>query len=66
MFDLSGLTTLKLPFEAKSLIRLTSIENVSVSMQQLGSIPRLVVGGGSNLIILEPEFDGIVLRPEIQ
>ncbi len=66
MFDLAGLTTLKLPFKAKSLIRLTSIENVCVSMQQLGSIPRLVVGGGSNLVVLEPEFDGIVLRPEIQ
>ena len=26
----------------------------------------LIVGGGSNLVILEPEFDGIVLRPEIQ
>ena len=66
MFDLTDLTTLKLPFMAKSVIRLTSIENVSISMQELGSTPRLVVGGGSNLVILEPEFDGIVLRPEIQ
>lgn len=66
MFDLTDLTTLKLPFMAKSVIRLTSIENVSISMRELGSIPRLIVGGGSNLVILEPEFDGIVLRPEIQ
>ena len=66
MLDLTGFTTLKLPFKAKSVIRLTSIENVCVSMQRLGSIPRLVVGGGSNLVVLDPEFDGIVLRPEIQ
>ena len=66
MLDLTGFTTLKLPFKAKSVIRLTSIENVCVSMRRLGSIPRLVVGGGSNLVVLDPEFDGIVLRPEIQ
>ncbi|MBU25461.1 MAG: UDP-N-acetylenolpyruvoylglucosamine reductase [Gammaproteobacteria bacterium] len=66
MFDLTDLTTLKLPFMAKSVIKLSSVENVCVSMQELCSIPRLVVGGGSNLVVLEPKFDGIVLRPEIQ
>jgi UDP-N-acetylmuramate dehydrogenase len=42
------------------------IENVCVSMPDLASTPRLIVGGGSNLVVLEPEFDGVVLRPEIQ
>jgi len=35
-------------------------------MPELASTPRLIVGGGSNLVVLEPEFDGVVLRPEIQ
>jgi len=35
-------------------------------MSELASTPRLIVGGGSNLVVLEPEFDGVVLRPEIQ
>ena len=35
-------------------------------MPELGSTPRLILGGGSNLVVLEPEFDGVVLRPEIK
>ena len=35
-------------------------------MPELASTPRLIVGAGSNLVVLEPEFDGVVLRPEIQ
>lgn len=35
-------------------------------MPELGSAPRLILGGGSNLVVLEPEFDGVVLRPEIK
>ena len=66
MFDLTGLTTLKLPFHAASVLKLSSIENVCVSMPELGSAPRLILGGGSNLVVLEPEFDGVVLRPEIK
>lgn len=66
MFNLTGLTTLKLPFYAASILKLSSIENVCVSMPELASTPRLIVGGGSNLVVLEPEFDGVVLRPEIQ
>ena len=66
MFDLTGLTTLKLPFQAASILKLSSIENVCVSMPELGSTPRLILGGGSNLVVLEPEFDGVVLRPEIK
>lgn len=66
MFDLTGLTTLKLPFHAASVLKLSSIENVCVSMPELGSTPRLILGGGSNLVVLEPEFDGVVLRPEIK
>ena len=66
MFELTGLTTLKLPFFATSVLKLSSIENVCVSMPELGSTPRLILGGGSNLVVLEPEFDGVVLRPEIK
>jgi len=66
VFDLTGLTTLKLPFQAASILKLSSIENVCVSMPELGSTPRLILGGGSNLVVLEPEFDGVVLRPEIK
>ena len=66
MFDLTQLTTLKLPFYATSVLKLSSIDNVCVSMPELGSAPRLILGGGSNLVVLEPEFDGVVLRPQIK
>ncbi len=66
MFNLSGLTTLGLPFYAASVLKLSSIDNVRVSMADLGDRPRLILGGGSNLVVLEPEFDGVVLRPEIK
>ena len=66
MFDLTQLTTLKLPFYATSVLKLSSIDNVCVSMPELGSAPRLILSGGSNLVVLEPEFDGVVLRPEIK
>ena len=52
MFELTGLTTLKLPFFATSVLKLSSIENVCVSMPELGSKPRLILGGGSNLVVL--------------
>ena len=66
MFELTDLTTLKLPFRAASILKLSSIENVCVSMPELASVPRLILGGGSNLVVLEPEFEGVVLRPEIR
>ena len=66
MFELTNLTTLKLPFRAASILKLSSIENVCVSMPELASAPRLILGGGSNLVVLEPEFEGVVLRPEIR
>ena len=65
MFELTDLTTLKLPFRAASILKLSSIENVCVSMPELASAPRFILGGGSNLVVLEPEFEGVVLRPEI-
>lgn len=66
MFDLSSLTTLRLPLHAESVLRLSSIDNVRVSVPELGDQPRLILGGGSNLVVAEPHFDGVVIRPEIR
>mgnify|MGYP001547696101 CR=1 FL=1 len=66
LFNLTNLTTFKLPLFASSVLKLSSIENVCVSMPEIVSRRRLILGGGSNLVILDSEFDGVVLRPEIQ
>ena len=66
MFNLTEFTTLKLPFSAASILKLSSVENVCVSIPDLGDRPRLILGGGSNLVVLDSEFEGIVLRPEIK
>ncbi len=66
MFDLTNHTSLKLPFRASSILKLSSIENVCVSMPDLGDRPRFILGGGSNLVVLNANFEGVVLRPEIK
>lgn len=66
LFDLTGLTTLKLPFRAAQVLKLSSVDNVRVSMPDLRDTPRLILGGGSNLVVLDPVFEGVVLRPEIK
>ena len=65
MFDLTNHTSLKLPFRASSILKLSSIENVCVSMPDLGDRPRFILGGGSNLVVLNANFEGVVLRPEM-
>ena len=47
----------RVPFRATSILKLSSIENVCVSMPELGSAPRFILGGGSNLVVLEPDFE---------
>lgn len=66
LFDLTSLTTLKLPFQASQILKLSSIDNVRVSMPDLKDTPHLILGGGSNLVVLDPMFEGVVLRPEIK
>ena len=66
MFDLTGFTTLKLPFSAAEVLKVSSIDNVRVSMPALRDKPRLILGGGSNLVVMEPIFEGVVIRPEIK
>lgn len=66
MFELTAWTSFRLPLFAKQVLRLTSVENVCVSMPALGDQPRLVLGGGSNLVVWDARFDGVVIRPEIK
>ncbi|MDO9599494.1 MAG: UDP-N-acetylmuramate dehydrogenase [Azoarcus sp.] len=64
--DLSAFNTFRLPGRAAHLIRLTSIDAVRSLLADPAGIrpPRLVLGGGSNLI-LNGDFAGTVLKIEI-
>ena len=66
MFDLTELTTLKLPLHARQVLKLSSVENACISGPEIASQPALILGGGSNLVVLEPEFEGVVVRSEIK
>lgn len=64
--DLSALNTFRLPARAARLLRLRSIDAVRSLVADRSRIeaPRLVLGGGSNLI-LNGDFAGTVLKMEI-
>lgn len=66
MFNLTSFTTLKLPFFASEVLKLSSVDNVRTSLPELGDRPRLILGGGSNLVVVDPVFEGVVIRPEIR
>ena len=66
VFDLTGLTTLKLPLHARQVLKISSVENACISGPEIASQPALILGGGSNLVVFEPEFEGVVVRPEIK
>ena len=66
MFDLKNFNSFKMPFSAGRILKLSSVENVSVSMPEIAGEERLILGGGSNLVILNPIFEGVVIRPEIK
>jgi UDP-N-acetylmuramate dehydrogenase len=66
VFDLTGLTTLKLPLQARQVLRISSVENACLNGPEIASQPALIVGGGSNLVVFDSVFDGIVVRPEIK
>ena len=66
MFDLTAHTAMKLPFAARQILKISSIENACINGPEMAEQRRLILGGGSNLVVLEPEFEGVVIRPEIQ
>ena len=63
--DLTSETTLGLPFRARRVVTLTSLSEIESELESLGDGPRLVLGGGSNLVVVEPDFDGSVIRPAV-
>ncbi len=64
--DLGALNTFGLPARAARLVRLRTLEQVDALIAEPGwaTTPRLVLGGGSNLI-LGGDFPGTVLKVEI-
>lgn len=65
--SLSGYTTLKIGGPASYLIEVSDPEELKevlrlASLVQDGGIPYLLIGGGSNLLISDAGFDGLVIK----
>ena len=64
--ELAPLTTFAVPARAAYLARVESVEALRrVLSSPLAQLPRLVLGGGSNLLLTR-DFDGLVIRMEIK
>ena len=66
MHDLTAFTTLKLPFKAQAVLQIKSKKNIASSISQVAHRDHLILSGGSNVVALDSEFDGVVIRPEIR
>jgi UDP-N-acetylmuramate dehydrogenase len=62
-FSLESLNTFRIPARARRYLRVTSSAQLASVMAdpQLAGLPRLVLGGGSNLLFTR-DFDGLVLH----
>jgi UDP-N-acetylmuramate dehydrogenase len=60
---LAGLNTFRIPATARLYLRVTSAEQLAAvrADSALANLPRLVLGGGSNLLFTQ-DFDGLVLH----
>ena len=63
--DLTSDTTLRLPFRARHVVAVSSPNEVEAQLDPVGDAKRFVLAGGSNLVVLEPDFDGAVIRPAV-
>jgi UDP-N-acetylmuramate dehydrogenase len=64
--DLESLNTFRLPARAACLVRVIGEEDVRrvISHPELGSLPRFILGGGSN-IVLTGDVNALVLKVEV-
>lgn len=62
--SLYGLNTFGLDVRARYLVRATEVEDLRQLFAQWKDVPKLVLGGGSNILFTK-DFDGMVIKMEI-
>ena len=64
-FDLQSVNTFGISVKAKIFAAFSSMEELSELLKQFPNEERLILGGGSNLLLTK-DFDGLVLKNEIK
>lgn len=65
--DLSQLTTFKIGGPARYFISVKDLKSIedALEFQAKNQIPYFVLGGGSNLLVSDSGFDGLIIKPDI-
>lgn len=62
MTDLHKYTSLRVGGPAKSIVNVSTEDEIIAAIEAAGSSPVLIIGGGSNLLISDNGFDGTVIH----